>query len=553
MLQKFKSLSGLIIFLIILFVFAACQRYYMTTARNVKDNPDQTLDSLKNESRYFVLRNGSEAYYMKNIVLSDDRQTLGCLLDTLPPEHKLHLLKGRNGNMRYNLQDIPVLTEVHLYISSDKLPSVGDYTLSLDQIQKIEVIEKDKKRTLNSYVLGTLGVTVGVTVGVFTLAAIIVAATKSSCPFVSAYDGEKFSLQGEIFGGAIYPQLVRHDYLPLKMKTTANGNLQLKISNELQERQYTDMAELVVIKHDKNTKVLCNEEGKLYSVQKLQAPAAATLSGKKDVKDLLLREDNRLLYFDDSTAHTGNNDLVLEFNKERSNTKGKLILSLKNSYWLDYLYGELAKGFGKRFTAYTAKQRQKPAAELHKWTKEQRIPLEVSFKTNEGWRKITDITTIGPVALREIVVPVDLSSVKNSKVEIKLSSGYLFWELDYAAIDFSADTKMDAEILKPFTAHDESGKDVLEKVSKEDNQFLEQPLPGTVATLEYKWQPVNTSAEAYTFILHTKGYYEHVRNFEGSADIKFLTQFKKPGAFPRYSLQRFKEFNKEQMKYLSKK
>ncbi len=163
------------------------------------------------------------------------------------------------------------------------------------------------------------------------------------------------------------------------------------------------------------------------------------------------------------------------------------------------------------------------------------------------------ITTIGPVANRDVVIPIDLSSVKNSNVEIKLSSGYLFWELDYAAIDFSSDKKMDTEILKPYIAIDESGKNVLNVVSKEDNQFLEQPLPGTVATLEDKWQPANNNDEAYTFILHTKGYYEHVRNFKGSPDKKFLQEFKKPGAFAQFSLQRFKQFNKEQMEYLSKK
>ena len=77
-------------------------------------------------------------------------------------------------------------------------------------------------------------------------------------------------------------------------------------------------------------------------------------------------------------------------------------------------------------------------------------------------------------------------------------------------------------------------------------------MPGTVATLAYKWKPVKSSDEAYTFILHTKGYYEHVRNFKGSPDKKFLAGFKKPGAFPQFSLQRFKQFNREQIKNLAK-
>src|SRR5687768_11892034 len=122
MLQNFKTLFGLII---TLFVFAGCHHYYKATTRNVKDNPDTTLDSLKNQNRYFVLRTGSEAYYIKNMVLSADRKMLDCTLDSLPPDHKLHLVKGRNARMRYTPADIPVLTEVHLYATQDRPAAVG--------------------------------------------------------------------------------------------------------------------------------------------------------------------------------------------------------------------------------------------------------------------------------------------------------------------------------------------------------------------------------------------------------------------------------------------
>ncbi len=143
--------------------------------------------------------------------------------------------------MQYKTSDFPVLTEVHLYIAQDTPLSMGSYTLALDRIGKIEVIEEDRKRTTNSYVSGA----VGYTLDTIAIAAIIIAATKSSCPFVSANTGNEFVLQGEIYGGAIYPQMARDDYMPLRMQRTPGGTLQLKISNELQERQYTDFCRLI--------------------------------------------------------------------------------------------------------------------------------------------------------------------------------------------------------------------------------------------------------------------------------------------------------------------
>lgn len=51
---------------------------------------------------------------------------------------------------------ILVLNEVHFHIQPDNTAVIGSYTLQLDKIQKIEVIEKDKKRTTNSHIFGAL-------------------------------------------------------------------------------------------------------------------------------------------------------------------------------------------------------------------------------------------------------------------------------------------------------------------------------------------------------------------------------------------------------------
>src|SRR5258706_1043666 len=290
-----KRFSILIAGLLSVVLILSCHNYYKAVKANTASTPRmaKVVDSLHRFDRYFVLRNGSKAYYMSELSLSEDRTTLKATLDSLSPEHRLHLKRGRHHNLQYKKasDEALVLNEVHLYISNDNLAQPGPYTLSLDKVQKIEVIAKDKGRTTASYVLGAVGVTIGALV----VAAVIIAATKSSCPFVSAYDGGQFSLQGEIYGGAIYPQLARDDYMPLRMQPAANGNLEVKISNELQERQYTDLADLIVITHDKNTKVLSDENGNLFQLSELRSPEKATFSDKRNVLTPLQTEnDNRL-------------------------------------------------------------------------------------------------------------------------------------------------------------------------------------------------------------------------------------------------------------------
>jgi hypothetical protein len=545
MVQKLKNYRDWAFILALLFAIAGCNRYYMAVKTNSKDNPDKTVDSLKNESRYFILRSPSQAYFMRNIVLSEDRKSITCTLDDIPIEHQYYVYKGK-GNMRY--KDAFVLNEVHMYIANDTLLNKGRYKLSLDQIQKIEVIEKDKKRTTNSYVIGALGYTIGA----LAVVAIIVAATKSSCPFISAYTNNEFVLQGETYGGAIYPQLARDDYMPLRMSPTTNNTLQLKISNELQEQQYTDFADLIVVTHSENTKVLSDEKGNLYEIANPQLPIAAWTGNNKDaMAPLLKKDDNTLLHFDDTLATDATNYLITKFNKPAGTQKGKLVLAIKNSYWLDYLYGEMAKSFGSYYNTYVKKQDKRPASELLQWAKDQKIPLEVSVKTKTGWQKIMDLTTIGPLATREIVVPLDLKNVEGSSVEVRLSSGFMFWEIDYAAIDFSGNNNFSVETISPSIATDETGKNVLPELNKKDGIYLEQPVPGNCVTLEYKDLPQHPNT-VQTYILHTKGYYTHVRELKGSPKIAFLKQFKKPGGFPAYSLELYKKFSTTTMQSLVK-
>ena len=542
--------SGMLLF----FTIAGCHNYYKATQKEVGNNTEKAgvADSLKMQNRYFVLRNGSQAYYMNNIVLSEDKKTLSCSLEMLPANHQFHLVKGGRGKMRYkknNPEDLTVLNEVHFYIQPDNTAAVGQYSLQLDKLQKIEIIEKDKARTTGSYIIGTIGYTFAA----LAVVAVIVAATKSSCPFVSAYDGNNFTLQGEIYGGAIYPQLARHDYMPLKMSPLGDGTLQIKISNELQEHQFTDMAELWVITHDKNSKVFADEKGNLFNITDPQTPTVANLNKQKDVTASLKEAgDNAMLYMDDTAVAGATNEVVMQFNKPAAAKKGKLLLSLKNSYFLDLLYGELAKGFGKYYGTYIKKQRSKPVAELLKWVKDQQIPLEVSVKTKNGWQKITDITTIGPVATRNIVIPVELPETTEAVTEIKLSSGFMFWEIDYAAIDYTEGNSFTVQKLLPSKATDQSEKNVLADLAKDDGIYLVQPDIGNVATIVYNTITVNDALKKQSYILHTKGYYEHVRDFKNKPNISFLKQFKKPDAFPLFGMGLYKKMNAENLKTLAK-
>lgn len=537
-----KTLRNFTVAVFVATFFYACQSYYKANTVNPASSA-KSIDNLKTSERFFILRNGDEAFHIKSIELNADQKTAKCFLETLPANHELHLTNGINGKKIYRKKDPAysgVINEVHFYIPKDNAAATGSYTLKLDDVSKIEVLEHDKKRTTNSYVKGAIFTALGVAV----VAGIIV--VLSSCPFVSAYDGNDFSLQGEIYGGSIYPQLCRPDYLPLKMAPLADGSLQLKITNELKEKQYTDFAKLWKVTHSKYSKVMVDEKGNLFSITNPQSPITATLNGRKNILPALSKAaDFNLLSMDDSTQSDGRNEITMKFKKPADAKNGRLVLSLKNSYFLDLLYGELAKGFGQYYASYMDQQKKKSKEELLKWVNEQQIPLDISVNTEKGWLNTTSLTTIGPVAFRETAIEVDLSAVKGDEVEIKLGSGFLFWEIDYAAMDFSTDKSFSIEKLNPESAIDEAGRDILPELIGEDGVYHQQPSIGNSATIVFKSKTKIDESATATYILETKGYYEHIRDFKNPPDVKFLEQFKKPGAFPLYGMNLYKKLKKE--------
>ena len=149
-------------------VLTSCNNYYKVV---IASDPAKAgnIENLKMQKKYFILRNGSQAFTMNNISLSADQKTIHCTLDSLPIEHMLYSTKGAKNKMKY--KDINstdenqsgVLNEVHLYVNPNANTAVGDYTLPLDQVQKIEILEKDKAKTRASYGMG-IGIGVGASV-----------------------------------------------------------------------------------------------------------------------------------------------------------------------------------------------------------------------------------------------------------------------------------------------------------------------------------------------------------------------------------------------------
>lgn len=542
-----KKIFAFILLIACFNLFMGCNRYYKPVKINAPtvETKGNSLRKLNEENKYFIVRNGMQYYALSNLILDESNMTIKADITKVPPEHQLYI---RNANTKYTYskgkKQGVVLTEVHLYTKdSISVDTTNQYTLSLADIEKIEVLNFDNQRTSKSFTWGIIGVTLGVGLVILAIAALSYTPPpapdipEGSCPYISAYNGENFSLQGEIYSAAIYPSLQKEDYLPLQMKPF-NGDWCIKISNELKEIQHTDFANLLVAEHPDDVRLLIDPQGKMHSISEPQLPLTALLNNQRDVSNELKFNDYKSCLFNEGNGKKNREDLYLNFKNDGKHTTGKLIVSARSSSWFLYVYDEFTKGFGNYYNRWVKKQEKTPVNELEKWTNEQHIPLTISVKTANGWNEINKVETIGPLLNREVVIPLNLSA--NEQVEVKISCGYMFWELDYVGMDYSENAFLSVNEIQPYEAINEKGMNVLGELASADKKFLIQPNTGDSTIIKYKMVPAKAGM-SQTFFLHTSGYYHHPRNPKGTPKVAFLKSFEKPGAMSAFSKQKFFE------------
>ncbi|WP_133273145.1 hypothetical protein [Hymenobacter radiodurans] len=492
------------------------------------------------ESKIFLIHQGSTIWQLNNPQLNGEELT-GQKASVQP---SLAPYVGPNARvpLRYKSKDREqVLNLVHIYITDFRAGEADQVNIPLTAMNRLDLVEANTGKTTLSYLLGATGIGVGI----FVLVGVIALLTKSSCPFVYAHNGEQYQFVGEAYGGAIFAPSERDDYMPLPGIQATGGQFQVKITNELRERQYTNVAELWVAHHAEKVQVLLDKTGNAHTITQPQTPTKAISMSGVNYTTQLSAPDHKVFLFNETTPGTTQNSVILSFDNPTQSKTGKLVLHAQNSLWLDYLYGEFTKKFGSAFNKWARTQKDVPAEELNQWSLDQGIPLKISLKTAKGWELIDNIPTVGPLASRDLVIPFALpAGLASQPLQVKIETGFMFWELDYAAVDFTPNQHVRLEKSPPQTARDEIGRDQRQVLSKVDNDYLSQLQPGTEVTLTYHATPP-AAGQRTTAFLRTRGYYEHIRQYEGVPNLPQLYAFRRPGRFIEFSKEKYQESQQE--------
>jgi hypothetical protein len=277
---------------------------------------------------------------------------------------------------------------------------------------------------------------------------------------------------------------------------------------------------------------LLDKSGNPHLLTDMIGPAKASSFGNHDLIATTSEKDKEVYLFNDEDY--SKNGLILQFDKPENVDVGKLVLNGKNTLWFDYQFGEFLKKFGGHYNQWMDDQSKVPSEERIRRIIDSDFPLSIYIYKNDQWELVDRLFTVGPLASRDFVIPVNISNVDGDQVRMKLETGFMFWEVDYAGMDFSDSQEVAVTYLKPTEAFGTGAVDWTVALTEIDHQYMAQEQPGEVTEIVYRaMQPPKGYMQ--TCFLHTSGYYELIRDFEGLPKITELNKFKTPGYFSDFS------------------
>ena len=415
------------------------------------------------------------------------------------------------------------------------------YTIPMADVQRLWV---DRKGIST---VRTVGLVAGVIVGTAVVIGAVVAATKQSCPFVYSWDGSKYVFDAEPYGGAITHGLEKDDYSELGQLRAENGIYKLRVTNEVDETQMTNMTELWVVDHPSGTRVVPDIQGKLHTVSAAYAPITARDASGKDLLPWL-RTTDRLIWEPSSVPDQNGSlqgEITMTFPKAEGASQVKLIANAATGLWGSYMIKKMVELRGREVTSWykTINESQAARDSLFAWeVREQLYALKIYVEEPTGWKVRGILPGTGPFISKDRIVPLDLSHVVGNQVRIRIQPPAGFWALNSFAMDYSKDAPVSVQTIAPSTAQEPGGKDVLPELASVDDRYLEMPNIGDTADVTFRAPAAQPGSERAVF-LHSRGFYKLHISQAGDPDTKTLEAIENtPGAAARFAAARFSQW-----------
>ncbi len=401
----------------------------------------------------------------------------------------------------------------------DAMVNRKPYRVTIDRVERFW-IERTETSTAR-----TIGLVAGIAVATLAVTAIVIAATKESCPFIYSWNGQKFVFDAEPYGGAISRGLERDDYAELSQLVPDQGLYRLKIKNEVEETQFTNLLELLVVDHS-SSRVALNDAGRLFTLSSVQPPSTALSETGRDILPWLQSTDRIIWEAEPETDENApaRQTLTLSFPKPPNAVRAKLVVNAATSLWGSYMIKQISdlRGGGTEAWHKAIDNNPLEAAMLLAWVqREELFALKIDVQEPDGWFTRATLLGGGPFKSEDRVVELDLRRVRGNQLNIRVRPPKGFWAFNSFGVDYGEDQPVKTQALSPVEVRDSAGRNRLAETLAADASYYEMPNVGDQGSITFK-APADTKGLKRSVFLHARGYYRLHTNVSGVADTANL-------------------------------
>lgn len=509
---------------LIVTLLQSCSYYKIRMAPQHEGSHEKTLKSKRlYYGNFYVVHVGDSAWQLKNVTVTSD--SLTGEVTEMNSKVKYYMTSAyTGGKKRVPKKDLAYINQLHLFV--DEMSNVdGHVSIPTADIERLDVMNMNvglKVVTVTGVVLGA---------GVVGLGVLLLIAC--NCPHTYVYDGNQYQYNNTLFTGATSENLERDDYKIMPDYSPNSDEYKIIIRNEEKEHQFTNLLELVVVNHEKGTEISMDQSGTVFALKNAQTPISVRDNSQNDVLASVRYSDDNGHRFDNESADEMN-ALYATFDAPKNRDNAKIVLRTKNNQWGGLVYNEFSKLFGKYYDNWVKHNHKKSKEEVYENLKRIGIPLTVSVKQNGAWLEVEHLNLVGDVNYNSITVPLKSEWLTDETIEVRIESGFLFWDLDYIALDDTPSTELNVQRLSPTSALGSGYRDDTQALAQDDANYMQHLNPGDSTSVHFTNIAMVEGMER-TIFLHSKGYYLPQKEFEGKLDHKALSEINVEGGLSIYS------------------
>ncbi len=335
-----------------------------------------------------------------------------------------------------------------------------------------------------------------------------------SCPFIYAWDGEKYKLQGEAFGVALGRKMEYETCTLLPDLQPENGFANVKLSNERPESHFFNRIKLVSAQADLNAKVFVDVNNRLWQCRDLTMPAEALCNNKNILKELS-RDDDVYWRSDLSSANYENNfedKVFVTFPYFVREDTASLIVSAINTDISWVVFKKLQSILGTDYINFLISTENDP--EIINILKNilYRSSLKIDLWVNNNWKEIGKILPeANRVKFKKLLrIPVPVNCTDSLRIRLRCQTDV--WRLDAVLMDETGAHMLKTKKCELVNAI-KNQVSVIPEIKKIDENYT-NILTGESVSLKFK-APGSRRAKKNVFALFAEGFlYELILSSE---------------------------------------